>query len=83
LVHIVLPMGLQNPSAPLVLSLTPPLGTLCSVPWLAESIHLCIGQASSEILRRQHLSGSCQQGIHNSVWVWWLYVGWIPRWGHL
>jgi hypothetical protein len=25
-------------------------------------------------------SGSCQQalvGIHNSVWVWWLYMGWI------
>jgi hypothetical protein len=28
---IVLPMGLQTPSAPSVLSLTPPLGTLCSV----------------------------------------------------
>ena len=29
------------------------------------------------------MSGSCQQahvGIHNSVWVWWLYIGWIPRW---
>ena len=27
------------------------------------------------------ISGSCQQalvGIHNSVLVWWLYVGWIP-----
>jgi len=32
------------------------------------------------------ISGSCQQalvGIHNSVWVWWLYMGWIPRWGSL
>jgi hypothetical protein len=31
-------------------------------------------------------TGSCQQalaGIHNSVWVWWLYMGWIPRWGSL
>jgi hypothetical protein len=31
-------------------------------------------------------SGSCQQaivGIHNSVWVWWLYMGCIPRWGSL
>ena len=30
------------------------------------------------------LSGSCQQalvGIHNSVWVWWLFMEWIPRWG--
>jgi hypothetical protein len=32
------------------------------------------------------LSGSCQQalvGILNSVWVWWLFMGWIPRWGSL
>jgi hypothetical protein len=31
-------------------------------------------------------SGSCQQnlsGICNSVWVWWLYMGWIHRWGSL
>jgi hypothetical protein len=30
------------------------------------------------------ISGSCQQalvGIHNSVWVWWMFMGWIPRWG--
>jgi hypothetical protein len=43
------------------------------------------GQALAEPLRRQ-LSGSCQQalvGIHNSVWVWWLYMGWIPRSGSL
>jgi hypothetical protein len=29
---------------------------------------------------------SCQQallGIHNSFCVWWLYMGWIPRWGSL
>jgi hypothetical protein len=32
------------------------------------------------------ISGSCQQalvGIHNSVWIWYLYMGWIPRWGSL
>jgi hypothetical protein len=40
LVHIVvLTMGLQTPSAPWVLSLAPPSGTLCLVQWLAESIH--------------------------------------------
>jgi hypothetical protein len=22
-------------------------------------------------------------GICNSVWVWWLIMGWIPRWGSL
>ena len=36
-------------------------------------------RASQEIA----ISGSCQQalvGIRNSVWVWWLYMGWISRW---
>jgi hypothetical protein len=37
------------------------------------------GRASQETA----ISGSSQQvlvGIHNSDWVWWLYMGWIPRW---
>jgi hypothetical protein len=37
------------------------------------------GRASQETA----VSGSCQQalvGIHNSVWVWCLYMGRIPRW---
>ena len=32
------------------------------------------------------ISGSLQQnlaGICNSVWVWWLIMGWIPWWGIL
>ena len=31
------------------------------------------------------ISGSLQNlaGICNSVWVWWLIMGWIPRWGSL
>jgi hypothetical protein len=40
------------------------------------------GRASQETA----MSGSCQQnltGICNSVWVWWLYMGWIPMWGSL
>jgi hypothetical protein len=40
------------------------------------------GIASQEIV----ISGSCQlnlAGICNSVWVWWLYIGWIPSWGNL
>jgi hypothetical protein len=54
MVHIVVPpMGLQAPSAPWVLSLAPPLWTLCLVQWLAESIHLYICQALAEPLRRQ------------------------------
>ena len=43
---VVLPMGLQTPSAPSVLSLTPPLGSPCSFRWLASSILLCIFQES-------------------------------------
>jgi hypothetical protein len=38
------------------------------------------GRASQETA----ISGSCQKalvGIHNSVWIWWLYMGWTPRWG--
>ena len=81
---VVLPMELQTPSAPSVLPLTRPLGTPCSVQWLSAIICICIGQALTQPLRRQLLSVSCQQalfGISNSVWVWWLYMGWIPRWG--
>jgi hypothetical protein len=54
LVHIVVPpMGLQTPSAPFVLSLAPPLGTLCGVQCMTVSIHFCICQALAEPLRRQ------------------------------
>jgi hypothetical protein len=35
------------------LSLTPPLGTLCSGQWLAASIQLCIRQSLEEPLRTQ------------------------------
>jgi hypothetical protein len=48
---VVLPMGLRTPSAPWVLSLTLPLGTLRSVQPLAASICLC--QVQAESLRRQ------------------------------
>jgi hypothetical protein len=42
---VVLPMGLQTTLALSNLSLTPLLGTLCSVLWLAVSTHPCICQA--------------------------------------
>ena len=53
LVDIVLPMVLQTSLAPSVLPLTFPLGSPCSVRWLASSILLCICQALAEHLRRQ------------------------------
>jgi hypothetical protein len=37
---VVLPMGLETPSAPSVLSLTHPLGSLYSVQWLAVNIRV-------------------------------------------
>ena len=74
---VVPPMGLQTPSAPWGLSLAPPLGTLCSVQWLAESIHLCICQALVEPLRRQlyqasfckHLlTSTIESGVGDYIW---------------
>jgi hypothetical protein len=74
---IVPPMGLQTLSAPWVLSLVPPLETLCSVQWLAEYIHHCICQALVEPLRRQlypspvskHLLASTiMSGFDDCVW---------------
>jgi hypothetical protein len=76
-------MGRQTPSALWVLSLVPPLGTLCSVQWLAVSIHLCICQALVQPLRRQlyqtpvskHLSASTiVSGFDDCIWDR------FPRW---
>ena len=78
MVHIVvLPMGLQTPSALWVLSLASPLGTLGSVQCMAVSIHICICQAQPEPLRRQlyqtpvskHLLASTiVSGFGNYIW---------------
>lgn len=45
-------MADKTPSAPSVLPLTP-FWSLCSVRWLAASIHICIAQDLAEPLRRQ------------------------------
>ena len=54
-----------------------------SVLWLAASIHHSVRlwqslSGDSHRLHQQALPGIC-----NSVGVWQLYVGWIPRWGSL
>ena len=46
---VVPPMGLQSPSAPSVLPLTPPLGSLCSVGCLDACIPICIDQALAQL----------------------------------
>jgi hypothetical protein len=73
---VALPMRLQTPSDPSVLSLISPFVTLCSlqIPLYFSGS----GRASWETA----ISGSCQHallGIHNGVWVCRLYMGW--RWG--
>ena len=62
--------GLQTHSAPSVLSLTPPLGILCSVWWLAESICLCICQALAEPFRRQLYQAPVSKLSGFGVWKW-------------
>jgi hypothetical protein len=80
-------MGLQTLSAPPVLSLTPPLWTPGSIPWLAASIHLCICQALAQSLRIQiyqapfsknFLVSTVVSGFGDCRWM-----GWIPRRGSL
>ena len=48
-----------------------------TIGWQHLPLYL-LGRASQETA----ISGFCQQafvGIQISVWVWWLYIGWIPR----
>jgi hypothetical protein len=75
LVHIIVPpMRLQ---IPWVLSLVPPLGTLCSFHWLAVNIHFCICQPLAEPLSKQlyqapvtkHLlASSIVSGFGDCIW---------------
>jgi hypothetical protein len=85
LVDSVLPMGLQIPSAPSVIPLTPPLRPHAqSEGWL---------QAFTSLLVRvwKSLSGDSYIRLlseitswhRNCVWVWWLHMGWISKWGSL
>jgi hypothetical protein len=66
---IMLPMGLQTSSAPSILSLTPLLGTPCSVQWLTMSIHLCICQVLAELLRRQLYQAPASKHFLSSTMV--------------
>jgi hypothetical protein len=76
LVDIVFPIELQTPSAPSVLPLTPPLGTLCSIQWLAASICLCIFQVLAKPLRRQLYQAPLSMHFFGSTRV----CIWCPGW---
>ena len=91
LVHTVVPpMGLQTLSAPCILSILPPLGTLYSVQISAKSIHLCICQALAEPLRGQlyqapfskHLSSTIVSGFGDCKWDGSPSES-VPRWSFL
>jgi hypothetical protein len=76
----------KAPSAPSFILLTPPLGSLCSVQWLALIICIHIGQDLAEPLQETAVSGPCQQALHgisNIVCVWCLHVEWISKWSSL
>jgi hypothetical protein len=85
LVHIIVPpMGLQPLLAPWVFSLASSQGTLCSVQCIDVSIHFWICQALAQPLRIQLYQAPVSKLLfHNSIWVWWLLMGWIPRLGSI
>ena len=64
------------------LSLAPTLGTLSSIQWLAERIHLCICQVLAKPLRRHlfQVLGTTPRlvDIQYRVWVWDCIWDWFP-----
>ena len=79
---VVLLIGLQSPSASPVLLPASSIGSLSSVCWLASSIHVYIGQLLAEPLKEQSYQvyiSKVPLGKGNSVEVWCLQTGWIPR----
>jgi hypothetical protein len=75
-----------NPAAHWVLSLATTLGDLLLNPTVGFEDPLLYLTSTGEDSQETAITGLCQQvlvGIHKSVWVWWLYVGWFPRWGSL
>jgi hypothetical protein len=70
------------------------LGTFSSSPIVGPVFHpiddcehpLLYLPGSGIASQETAISGSCQQnlaGIYNSVWVCWLFMGWVPGWGSL
>jgi hypothetical protein len=75
---IVLPVGLQTPSAPFSLS----LGNPKSVQWLAVSIHLCICQAHVNgrfVIIFLRISGNSCQGYTSSYPFWSLSLFYLKK----
>jgi hypothetical protein len=81
---VVLPMGLQSPSTPLVLPPAPPPGSPSSVWWFGSKHPHLHWSVVGWTFQGTVIPGSCQQappGNSNGVRVWCLQTGWIARWG--
>jgi hypothetical protein len=74
----------KTPSAPSVLQLLHGGPCAQSDGWLQASTFVLAG--SGRVSQETAILGSCQQaliGISNSICIWCLHVGWIPRLGSL
>ena len=79
-------VGLQTPSAPSVSSLNPPSGTPELSPVIGCELPPLYLSGSGIASQETAISDFSQQAlpnIYNNIWVWWLYMGWIHRWGSL
>ena len=73
--------SIRPPSAPSVPSPTPPLGTTMLSPMVGCKLPPLYLPGSGKVFSETTISSFHQQalpGIHNSIQVWWLYIGWIP-----
>jgi hypothetical protein len=76
-------MGFQTHSAPFSRSFIGDL-VLCPVDDCEHPLLVLPGTGRAP--QETPISGSCQKallGIYHSVWVWWLFMGWISKWGSL
>jgi hypothetical protein len=76
----------KAPSTPLVLPLNSAIGVPVLSPVVGCEHPRLYWSGSVRASQKTAVSGSCQQallGISNTVCVWCLHVGWIPRLGNL
>jgi hypothetical protein len=82
----VLPMGASYPFSSLGTFSSSFIGDLVLCP-IDDCEHpLLYLPSTGRAPQETAISGSCQQalvGICHSVWVWRLFMGWIPKWGSL
>jgi hypothetical protein len=70
---VVLPMGLQTPSAPSIISQTPAFGNPMLTSMVGYEHPLLYLSGFGRVFQGTTISGSCQDallGIHNSVCIW-------------